>query len=208
MSGFSRHDVVLVYAAGESARTHPFIFRRRSHVIPIDVCEHLVDLMRQRGFRVFEHMHGGCSVIVGRENTVGEACAEHHAACSPAGSPYRDNPCAGACDRYFDRIRQRETYICFLRRAEEPDTPFYTIEVEPGGTIRQHRGMYDEEPGIEEIRPFLREWQQVIKKRITEQDRHYARISAVKREENIKELEAKNNTRVLQGLMEDFMEAI
>ena len=116
--------------------------------------------------------------------------------------------CAGACDRYFDRIRQRETYICFLRRAEAPDMPYYTIEVEPGGTIRQHRGMYDEEPGIEEIRPFLREWQQVIKKRITEQDRHYARISAVKREENIKELEAKNNTRVLQGLMEDFMEAI
>ena len=116
--------------------------------------------------------------------------------------------CAGACDRYFDRIRQRETYICFLRRVEEPDKPYYTIEVEPGGTIRQHRGMYDEEPGIEEIRPFLREWQQVIKKRITEQDRHYARISAVKREENIKELEAKNNTRVLQGLMEDFMEAI
>ncbi len=116
--------------------------------------------------------------------------------------------CAGACDRYFDRIRQRETYICFLRRTEEPDKPYYTIEVEPGGTIRQHRGMYDEEPGIEEIRPFLREWQQVIKKRITEQDRHYARISAVKREENIKDLEAKNNTRVLQGLMEDFMEAI
>lgn len=116
--------------------------------------------------------------------------------------------CAGACDRYFDRIRQRETYICFLRRTEAPDMPYYTIEVEPGGTIRQHRGMYDEEPGIEEIRPFLREWQQVIKKRITEQDRHYARISAVKREENIKELEAKNNTRVLQGLMEDFMEAI
>lgn len=116
--------------------------------------------------------------------------------------------CAGACDRYFDRIRQRETYICFLRRVEEPDKPYYTIEVEPGGTIRQHRGEYDEEPGIEEIKPFLREWQKVIKKRITEQDRHYARISAVKREENIRELEAKNNTRVLQGLMEDFMEAI
>ena len=116
--------------------------------------------------------------------------------------------CAGACDRYFDRIRQRETYICFLRRAEEPEKPYYTIEVEPGGTIRQHRGEYDEEPGIEEIKPFLREWQKVIKKRLTEQDHHYARISAVKREENIRELEAKNNTRVLKGLMEDFMEAI
>ena len=44
--------------------------------------------------------------------------------------------CAGATDRYFDRIKQRETYICFLRKTAEPDTPFYTIEVEPGGTIR------------------------------------------------------------------------
>lgn len=116
--------------------------------------------------------------------------------------------CAGTCDRYFDRIQQRETYICFLRRAEEPYKPYYTIEVEPGGTIRQHRGEYDEEPGIEKIRPFLREWQKVIKKRLTEQDHHYAKISAVKREENIRELEAKNNTKVLKGLMEDFMEAI
>ena len=116
--------------------------------------------------------------------------------------------CAGSSDRYFDRIRQHETYICFLRRAEEPDKPYYTIEVEPGGTIRQHRGYLDEEPEIEEIRPFLREWQQVLKRRMSEEDRRRARISAVKREENIEELKAKNNTRVLQGLMEDFMEAV
>lgn len=116
--------------------------------------------------------------------------------------------CAGSSDRYFDRIKQHETYICFLRRAEEPDKPYYTIEVEPGGTIRQHRGYLDEEPEIEEIRPFLREWQQVLKLRMSEEDRKRARISAVKREENIEELKAKNNTRVLQGLMEDFMEAV
>ena len=116
--------------------------------------------------------------------------------------------CAGSSDRYFDRIKQHETYICFLRRAEEPDKPYYTIEVEPGGTIRQHRGCLDEEPEIEKIRPFLREWQRELKRRMSEEDRQRARISAVKREENIEELKAKNNTRVLQGLMEDFMEAV
>ena len=116
--------------------------------------------------------------------------------------------CAGATDRYFDRIKQHETYICFLRRTEEPDKPYYTIEVEPGGTIRQHRGYMDEEPEIEEVRPFLREWQQVIRRRMSEEDRERARISAVKRQENIEELKAKKNTRVLEGLMEDFMEAI
>ncbi|MBQ7925927.1 MAG: PcfJ domain-containing protein [Lachnospiraceae bacterium] len=115
--------------------------------------------------------------------------------------------CAGSTDRYFDRIMQRETYILFLRKTNDPKVPYYTIEVEPSGTIRQHRGYLDEEPNIEEIKPFLREWQKVIKKRLTENDRKYAAISAIKREHNIEELKAKNNTRVLEGLMEDFMEA-
>lgn len=115
--------------------------------------------------------------------------------------------CAGATDRYFDRIKDHETYICFLRRTDAPDIPFYTIEVEPGGTIRQHRGMYDEEPDIEKIKPFLREWQKVIKSRMDEEDKKKAKASKKKRAENIKELKEKNNTRVLQGLMEDFMDA-
>lgn len=114
--------------------------------------------------------------------------------------------CAGATERYFDRIESKETYICFLRRMEAPGIPFYTIEVEPSGTIRQHRSYMDEEPGIEEIRGFLRKWQQVLKKRLTEEDKRLAKISKEKREQNIKELEEKNNTRVLKGLAEDFME--
>ena len=116
--------------------------------------------------------------------------------------------CAGATDRYFDRIKQNETYICFLRRIEAPDEPFYTIEVEPGGTIRQHRGMFDEEPEIEKVKPFLQKWQKEIRKRMSKEDHELAAASKVKREANIEELKAKKNTRVLEGLMEDFMEAI
>lgn len=116
--------------------------------------------------------------------------------------------CAGSTDRYFDRIKQRETYICFLRKKTEPDMPYYTIEVEPGGTIRQHRGYLDEEPEIEQVRPFLKEWQKVIKQRIDKKDEEYAAASAIKRAENIEELKQKNNRRVLEGLMEDFMEAV
>lgn len=116
--------------------------------------------------------------------------------------------CVGNTERYFDRIVSRETYICFLRQQSSPDTPFYTIEVEPGGTIRQHRGAYDEEPEIEKIKPFLREWQKEIKKRMTHKDHEYAAKSVILRQKNIEELEQKNNTRVLNGLMEDLMEAI
>lgn len=116
--------------------------------------------------------------------------------------------CAGATDRYFDRIKQNETYICFMRKTEAPETPFYTIEVEPGGTIRQHRGMFDEEPDIEKVKPFLKEWQKEIRKRMNKKDHELAAVSKVKREANIEELKAKNNTRVLNGLMEDFIEAM
>ena len=116
--------------------------------------------------------------------------------------------CVGNTERYFDRIVSRETYICFLRQKASPEEPFYTIEVEPGGTIRQHRGAYDEEPGIEEIKPFLREWQKHIKKGMSKKDHDYARESMVLRQKNIEELKAKNNTRVLDGLMEDLMEVI
>lgn len=116
--------------------------------------------------------------------------------------------CVGSTDRYFERIRDQETYICFLRRQEEPDVPFYTIEVEPGGTIRQHRGMYDEEPNIEEIRGFLREWQRVLKKRLHSKDWRLAEESRIKRERNLEQLRKANNERVLKGLAEDFMEAV
>lgn len=97
--------------------------------------------------------------------------------------------------------------ICFLRRKEQEGVPFYTIEVEPSGTIRQHRSYMDEEPGIEQIRDFLKEWQRVLKKRLTKADRELAKISKEKRNANIEDLKAKNNTRVLQGLAEDFMDA-
>ncbi len=120
---------------------------------------------------------------------------------------YALHHCAGSSERYFERIMRHETYICFLRRTKEPDIPYYTIEVEPGGTIRQHRSYCDEEPGIEEIRGFLKKWQKVIRIRMKEEDYRREAVSRRLREDNIRELEEKQNTRVLKGLMEDFMEA-
>ncbi len=58
-----------------------------------------------------------------------------------------------------------------------------------------------------QIRDFLKEWQRVLKKRLTKADKELAKISKEKRNANIEDLKAKNNTRVLQGLAEDFMDA-
>lgn len=143
----------------------------------------------------FEYSSGDYMIIVPQSlmDITSEGIALHH--------------CVGSSDRYFERIRNHETYVCFLRKAAEPEAPYYTIEVEPGGTVRQHRGYLDEEPEIEKVKPFIREWQAVLKKRLTAEDRKQAKKSAVLRQQNIDELKAKNNKRVLDGLMEDLMEA-
>lgn len=73
--------------------------------------------------------------------------------------------CLRGADRYWDRIQTHESYILFLRRASNPDMPYYTLEIEPDGTIRQKRTKFDrQEPDIEDAKKFLVEWQRVVAK--------------------------------------------
>ena len=48
--------------------------------------------------------------------------------------------------------------------------------------------MYDEEPELDAVKPFLRDWQKEIKKRMKKEDRERAAKSKILREENIKDL--------------------
>lgn len=182
-----RHDELVVEMELNRARLDAEAYRKRFPEAQKNI---------RKVAKKYEYQGEKFRIIVPREivDVVAEGRALHH--------------CAGSSDRYFDRMARNETYICFLRRNEAPDLPFYTIEVEPGGTIRQHRGLYDEEPEIEIVKPFLQEWQKVIRKRMKAEDHKLAAESKKKREENIRELKEKNNTRVLAGLMEDFMEAV
>ena len=47
--------------------------------------------------------------------------------------------CVHTCDYYFSRIQSDESYLFFLRKSKQPDMPWYTLEVEPSGNIRQKR---------------------------------------------------------------------
>lgn len=79
--------------------------------------------------------------------------------------------CLDKIDRYWERIERRETYILFLRKTAEVDKPYYTLEVEPNGTVRQKRTMYDrQEADIEDATKFLALWQKEITKRLTAED--------------------------------------
>ena len=90
----------------------------------------------------------------------------------------------GAGERYYDRIERRESFIMFLRRAEEPEDPYYTLEIEPDGTVRQKRTLFDRQhEDIEQATEFLQKWQKVIAARLTGQDLKLAAQSRVLRNE-------------------------
>ncbi len=120
-------------------------------------------------------------------------------------------------DKYWERIATNESYVMFLRKAETPDIAYYTLEVEPGGTVRQKRTMYDRQnEDIDDASMFLRKWQREIAVRMTKKDRSLAQKSKILRLEEFKQMDNDNiliNTGLLQGqrlvdvLMADLMEA-
>ena len=126
--------------------------------------------------------------------------------------------CADSSDIYYERIQNRESYIMFLRKAEEPDKPYYTLEVEPDGTIRQKRTVGDRQnKDLEDAVVFLRKWQEEIQKRLTLEDYRLAKESSRLRVEEFKKLreeKAKIWHGHLQGqlladvLERDLMEAV
>jgi len=107
--------------------------------------------------------------------------------------------CIHTCDYYFDRISNRESYLLFLRLAKSPETPWYTMEVEPSGNIRQKRTVGDNQnKDFEAAVPFIQKWQQIIRKRISEEDKKLAEISEAKRKENYANLR-KSGNRIWHG---------
>ncbi len=120
--------------------------------------------------------------------------------------------CLDRSDIYFERIQERESYIVFLRKAEAPDTPYYTMEIEPGGVARQKRTTGDRQnKDFDEAKTFIKKWQKEIQKRLSEDDMKLAEQSAVLRVEEFKELR-KSQTKIWRGhlagkLLADVLEA-
>lgn len=80
--------------------------------------------------------------------------------------------CVHTCEFYFDRISRDESYLFFLRRAGHKDIPWYTMEVEPNGNIRQKRTTGDRQNSdLEEAVKFLKKWQKVFVKRMTAEEK-------------------------------------
>lgn len=63
---------------------------------------------------------------------------------------------------YAGQMEKGRTYILFLRKKEDPDTPFYTVEITPEFEILQRHGKYNKEGSeVTEVDSFLKEFVEV-----------------------------------------------
>ena len=66
------------------------------------------------------------------------------------------------CGRYVDDVIDKQAFILFLRRKDNPDTPFLSIEVSPDMTVHQVRGINDTYVSVHKdakaINMFLQSW--------------------------------------------------
>jgi hypothetical protein len=96
--------------------------------------------------------------------------------------------------------------------------PWYTLEVEPSGNIRQKRTTGDNQnPDFEQAVPFLKTWQQHFKKQLTKREKELGKKSDELRRENYKKLREDGKVvwhgklagQLLADVLEkDFMEAM
>lgn len=105
--------------------------------------------------------------------------------------------------RYFDRINRKETYIGFVRKADTPDVPWFTIEFEPSGTVRQKRAEGDSQPKDTTplVTEFLIEWQKAIAPRLCKSDKAQAKRSKIQRIKEFDELR-KTGKKINYGVLE------
>ena len=113
--------------------------------------------------------------------------------------------CVGSSTRYLDRIERRESYIMFLRKTALPQQSYYTLEVEPGGTVRQKRTTGDDQKeDIEDAKNFLKQWQKEISARLTKQELSLAEKSKELRLEGFAQMR-RDKVRIYTGHLQGHM---
>ena len=107
------------------------------------------DLERNR--RIFAWQQDGYFVrpASSAEDIIREGRLQHH--------------CVGASDTYMVKMATRKSWICFLRKKEAPEEPWYTVEVDKNG-IKQAYAAYDRKPDWEKTDKILKAWMQQVKK--------------------------------------------
>ena len=64
--------------------------------------------------------------------------------------------CVGASDLYMDRMVEGKSWILFLRKKEDINTPYYTIEIDmESNKIKQWYSAFDRKPDEKKIQKLL-----------------------------------------------------
>ena len=95
-------------------------------------------------------------------------------------------------DTYFARMVKQESYLLFLRKKNAPQKPYYTLEVEPNGTVRQKRTYFDRQnPDIKQAEKFLLRWQKQLSRKLNKEDKILSLKSRDLRKREIEDLREK-----------------
>lgn len=72
--------------------------------------------------------------------------------------------CVGS---YADRVKTGQTHIFFIRKAKDPDTPYYTLNLNPKGEFIQCHGYKNDlyTPVPENVKKFWEEWLETVCKK-------------------------------------------
>ena len=73
--------------------------------------------------------------------------------------------CVGASDSYMLKMATDQSFIVFMRKKEDPDKSFYTIEIEKARIVQAYSA-YNRKEEWDSVKPVLDQWVGVIRKRL------------------------------------------
>lgn len=77
----------------------------------------------------------------------------------------KQHHCVGASPQYRQKMAERKSFIVFLRKATEPEKPYYTIECDLTKVL-QFYSAYDRQPDKEKVEKILSKWMKQVRKNV------------------------------------------
>ena len=77
----------------------------------------------------------------------------------------KQHHCVGASTIYRQNMAERKSFIVFLRKATEPEKPYYTIECDLTKVL-QFYSAYDRQPDKEKVEKILSKWMKQVRKNV------------------------------------------
>lgn len=129
--------------------------------------------------KAMEDKYPGVAPVCAKIKEIYEWTGDEYSVLVPAGAwdIMQEGVLLGHCSAreddnvYLERIEQETSYIMFLRKNDRKDSPWYTMEVEPGGNVIQLR-TYGDDDGKhkyhdrDEAKAALNSWRREIAKRL------------------------------------------